>query len=161
MRHGTGIVMVLSVLLVAACKDKPEPSDGAASEPDGLHPFESCPAAERFADLDIARDASFSGDAVTLDETYLRCLPGPVTDASDEDDAYTQFCLREVRDNLSDMEAIIVNDFLDSVLASTVDCDVDLDVVCGPVHPEEVSEIFNDDDPRCCYLVEVAAVCSY
>ena len=161
MRHGTGIVMVLSLLLAAACKEKPEPSDGDAAEPDGMHPFETCPDAERFAGLDIARDASFSGNAVTLDETYLRCLPGPVTGASDDDDTYTQFCLSEVRDNLSDMEAIVVNEFLDNVLASSVDCDVDLDVVCGPVHPEQVSEIFGDDDPRCCYLVAVDAVCSY
>jgi hypothetical protein len=55
---------------------------------------------------------------------------------------------------------IVANEVLDRVFRSSVDCDLDMDVVCGPIYPNEANETFGDKELQCCYFVAFEAICS-
>ena len=116
-------------------------------------PFEECPDATKFNSIDMD-DFEFDRNSATLSGTYYRC--GTWNFEAELEECYesSQAISNAISDSITEM----VIEFYGSLV--DVDCDSDVHISCGPIPPEEVYEMFDDDEFRCCFLVDVEATCS-
>jgi hypothetical protein len=156
---------LIPLFLCIACKPEPvkeaEPEDtGELADielpdielPDPL-PFEECPPVDRLSTLS-SDDLQISGSSASVSGTYLTCGTWGMEEEAQACYTDTNEVVVSVQETVLDLALSLVGGLLD------VECDSNVEVVCGPLPPEAVAALYEDGRFRCCFNVELQATCS-